>query len=162
MKTLNKILFGGLTLLGLVSCREYKTEYSDVKHENAIVSSKNYIPSKSKIEVGLILNPTILNPNLTMSGKLGYTFGGFTFAKKNSPAKYEIAFDGKIRFELDDRIMFDRFHSNDQADVSYRELYSLIYDDTNNDGTNELVQRFFMDAEFIDAQPITDRILDRF
>lgn len=148
MKSLRGILFGGLMLLGLTGCKEFEIKYSDIKHEDAIVSYKNFTAPYTIGE---------LKPVKTSSGQ-----EILTPTRVDYPAKYEIAFDGKIRFELDDRVMFDRFHSNDQADVSYRELYSLIYDDTNNDGTNELIQKFFMDAEFIDAQPITNRILDRF
>ena len=135
MKNLKRILFGGLMLLGLAGCKEYKTEYSDVKHEDALVSYKKHRNSYI----------AQLNEQRTYH-----------------PEEYEIVFDGKIRFVLDNKEMFKRFNSNDQADVSYREKYRLILDDTNKDGTNELIQKNFMDAEFIDAQPITNRILDRF
>lgn len=147
MKNLKRILGTGLMLLGLAGCKEFEMKYSNIKHENAIVSYKKF---SAPYTIGE------LKPVKTSTGEV------LVVMPVDYPAKYEIAFDGKIRFELDDRVMFDRFHSNDQADVSYRELYSLIYDDTNNDGTNELVQRFFMDAEFLDAQPITNRVLDRF
>lgn len=149
MKTINKILgtIGLFATLGLAGCKEFEIKYSPVLHEDAIVSYKNHVLPYSLGKFKSVESNGIETLQLTQI---------------NYPAKYEIAFDGKIRFELNDRVLFDRFHSNDQADVSYREKYSLIYDDTNNDGTNELVHKYFMDAEFIDAQPITNRILDRF
>jgi len=147
MNRLQKMLCIGVGLLSFAGCKEFEIEYSPVLHEDAIVSSKKF---SAPYTIGE------LKPVKTSTGE------AMIVTPVDYPAKYNITFDGKIQFELDDRILFDRFHSNDQADVSYREKYSLIYDDTNNDGTNELVHKYFMDAEFIDAQPITNRVLDRF
>ncbi|VVB82646.1 Uncharacterised protein [uncultured archaeon] len=146
MNKLQNILgtIGLVSTLGLMGCREFKIEYSPVLHEDAIVSEKNFSAPYTIAELKTNQNG-IVKP-----------------VQVDYPAKYEIAFDGKIRFELDDWLMFNKFKTNDQADVSYIEKYALIYDDINNDRTNELTEKYFMDAEFIDAQPITDRILDRF
>lgn len=141
MNNLKKILgtIGLVVTLGLSGCRDEEIEYSPVLHENAIVSYKDFKPAKTNdMRVGRVVS------------------------RKVYPAEYNIFLDGKIRFELDNKKIFAKFKTNDQADVSYKEKYKVIYNDTNNDGTNDLIKKYFMDAEFIDAQPITDRILDRF
>ncbi|MCX6747209.1 MAG: hypothetical protein NTU63_03705 [Candidatus Pacearchaeota archaeon] len=67
--------------------------------------------------------------------------------------KYYVFFDGNVDFEVDDRRLFSIFRVGDKADVTYREVYLLTYDDLNDDGEKELIKKSFLGNSFRDAQP---------
>ena len=117
-----------IALVTLSGCREYRTEYSEVKHESAHISGKRYDPGTS----GIILPDS----------------GAFF------PRKYWITFDGNIDFNVNNKNLYNKFNQGDLADVSYREMYKSIYDDINKDGQKELLKRELDGYKFIDAQPI--------
>ncbi len=121
MNKLQKFLGIGVLALGLAGCKEQTIdyEYSNIKHERAVVTYKNE------------------SRGLRWIGRMSYLY-----------ERYEITFKGKIEFELEDEEMYGKFNSNDIADVSYREVYTSLstYDDTNNSGTNCLIEKKFVDS----------------
>lgn len=138
---MNKLLrllgISAVALAVIAGCKEYRTEYSEVKHENAIVTSKD--PGGNFIGFGA----SIGNPGLGML---------------MSDHK-EITFDGDIDFRVDLKNinrqgLYDIFNVGDLADVTYRNRFLSAYNGLNKDGQKELIEKRFIEHEFIDAQPI--------
>lgn len=134
MNKLQRRLGIGLLALGLLAgCREYKREYSEIKHEDAVVSKMNYTKGHNNLEIV-------------------WKFYEERLELRNvyHPEKNEIAFDGKVDFELDDRIIFDRFEKvGDSADVSYKEIHWKTY---NYDGKTRYLEKDDIQGyEFVDA-----------
>jgi len=127
-KTLISILAGGLILFA--GCKEYRTEYSAPKNEDAVVSEKYH-----------------------RSAYITFMHVGKTMMPLSHPAVNRTTFDGIIDFTVSGREIYDRFNEQDKANVFYREVYRLTYDDLDKDGKKEFVNREFVDYEFLDAQP---------
>jgi hypothetical protein len=130
MKTLQRLLLVGLStlVLSLPGCKEYKIEYSDVKHENAIVSLHEYFPENTSIDFGF-------------DGKMSIN---------TNPAEYNIEFKGKIIFKLNNKQVFDRFQLEDLVEVSYKEIHGKTY---GRDGkTRYLESDEIVGNEFVDAK----------
>lgn len=128
MKTLTKLFLIGALALELFGCKEYKTEYSEIKQENTVVSQKYHRGAWSQ--------PTRIGKITSMI---------------HHPAINRTTFDGDIDFVVNGREIYERFNEKDSAIVSYRERYELVYDDINKDGKKELIQRNFENYEFVGA-----------
>ncbi len=129
--TARGILIGGLAVSLLTGCkRETRTELSEVLHEDAVVTSRDYTSRWVQI---------------LPCGK--------TIIPITHPESYSISFDGKIDFDSSDEEVYSRFKEGDTADVSYREVYKLIFEDLDKDGKKEQIGRVFDGYEFEDACP---------
>lgn len=130
-KSLPYLLAISLAVSILSGCKEHKTEYSEPKHEEATVIYKHHRVSW--------MQPIPC---------------GKSFTYIIHPARYDTTFTGSIEFEVNDSQIFNRFEEKDLADVTYREVYKLTYDDLDGDGKKELLERKLKEYEFLDAQPI--------
>lgn len=142
MKNLQRLALVGLStlILSLSGCKEYKIEYSEIKHETARVSLQEYVPES-----------TNMSRNVDSEGDV-------SFSVDTDPTEYNIAFKGKIDFKLDNKEIFDRFKLEDKADVSYTEVYWAVYDKFKDDGIErrKLLERKFLENKFVDAWPIKE------
>jgi len=128
---MNKLIPYGLTLilsLSMFGCKDRRTEYSKLKHENAVVTAQYHRNSS--------MYPMRIGKVTTMHHR---------------PAINRTTFDGNIDFKINDRAIFERLDINDSVDLTYREVYRAVYDDTNNDGVKELISREFRRYEFDNA-----------
>ncbi len=48
--------------------------------------------------------------------------------------------------------VYDQFKLGDSVRINYRERYKIIFDDTNNDGRNDFLERKYIGESLIDAQ----------
>ncbi len=134
MNKLQKILGIGAIVLSLTGCRETE-EYSEIKHENAVVSYRQY--RKAHTYRSMILVRAIIP------------------ITRHYPERWYINFDGNIDFEVDNKEIYNRFdNTGDVADISYKEFHASIYN-TNKNGKEELIWRGRSIYEFVDAQPAT-------
>lgn len=66
---------------------------------------------------------------------------------------YYVFFDGKdVDFEVENKTFYIIFKLGDKADITYKEMYLLTYDDIDEDGEHELIKRSFVGNSFRDAQ----------
>lgn len=131
MNKLQRLLLVGALTFSLIGCKEYKREYSEIKHENAIVSLHKYVPERTNID-------------------LDFDDDGISASIDTDPAEYNIEFKGKIIFKLNNKQVFDRFQLEDLVDVSYREIHGKTY---GRDGkTRYLEKDEIVENEFVDAQ----------
>ena len=128
MNRLQRLLgIGAIALATITGCKEYRTEYSEIKHGNASVELHYHRPY---MHVG----------------------GGRLFIRSH-PAQYHVKFSGDVNFEINNKNIFNRFKDKSSlVDVSYREIYFSVYDDTDRDGQKELIKRKLQGYEFVDAQ----------
>lgn len=102
----------------LAGCNEIEKEYPAPKQEKARVSQK--------IHEGFYLE--------SKNARI-----------KEHPERYLITFDGKVDFTVDNLELYNKFNSNDVANVTYKEEYDP--------------KRFtLIGYKFLDAQPITNQI----
>jgi len=157
-KTLPYILAGALALVTLVGCKEIKTETSGVLHEDATVVNKIYTPSVHQAE----LNPTIskVGSSFGMSGDgVGMSFGGMTITESTVPEKYGAVFKCKhgtfISQGSDKRHknLYNKLQEGQEVDVTYKESYRATYDDIDDDGKKDLIERVLIKFDFLDANP---------
>lgn len=152
MNKLQKILgvFVLGTTLGLAGCQEERIEYSPVLHEEAKVVDAIYIPSKhgSGMSVSMNLDDGSISPGITSI---------------DIKEKYAVIFKcqhGKFIIEGTDepyKKLWEKMTAGEKVKISYKEKYYSVYDDTNNDGTNELIEKKLIKYDFLDAQPITNK-----
>lgn len=132
------ILATGVAATVLAGCKDTKTELSEILHDEATIESKQYVvhPDDDQFNWGIV-------------------FGSPSAAVILSEYKhYYIVFQSKkIRFNVYNKELFNRFNTNDIADVTYREVYRLTYDDIDGDGKTDLVNKVLTDYKFLDAQP---------
>jgi hypothetical protein len=126
----NGILSAALLMAG---CKEYKTEYSEVMHENATVASMYHEDN------WIQMMPVMIGDNVGI-------------IPISHPEINWITFDGQVDFDIDNEEIFNRFNKNDSADISYREIYRTVYDDGDGDGKKELLEKKIRGYYFIDAQ----------
>ena len=122
-------------IAGLAGCarQETVTEFSATLHEDAVVTYACHHEA--------CFQPVVV-------GK--YTFNVFY------PEINTIIFDGETDFEIDSKEIYNRFKEGDEAEVSYRNVYRLVYEDFDMDGKKELVERTLTGHEFIDARPANE------
>jgi len=125
-QTIKPLILAGL--VGILSGCSGEREYSEIKHEEAVVTNMETHSSYSSIS---IIGPVIS----VISGS----------------TRYETNFNGKVNFEINDEAIFNRFHMNDKVDVSFREVYSISYADLDKDGKKEVVKRELLKFEFLNA-----------
>jgi hypothetical protein len=124
------LLAGGLCLL-VAGCKEHRTEYSDVKNEDAVVSEKYH------------------RSEYRMPQRIGKITTYRTY-----PEVHRTTFSGDIKFVVDGSQIYYQFNENDKAHVSYREVYRDTYEDLDKDGKKEFTGRNLVDYEFVNALPI--------
>jgi hypothetical protein len=130
-KSLASILAASFLFLG--GCKEYRTQYSEVKQEDAVVTERYHRSAR--------MHPV-------MVGKVR------SFV--HHPAINRTTFDGVVDFTINSRELYERFNEKDNALVFYRESYRETYEDINKDGQKELINKEFSGFEFIDAQKSTN------
>lgn len=132
----------------LSGCQEYRTEYSETKHEEAVVTSKKHMSEDDQLGTGLVLG--------TAMGDIG---SGLCLGVAMSDDEHNyITFKGSnVVFKRDSKKLFRRFNLNDVTDVTYKRRYETTYDDINNDGKKEIVNRTSKGYKFLDAQLITNQ-----
>jgi len=67
--------------------------------------------------------------------------------------KYYVFFDGDVDFEVENKGLYIIFRLGNKANVTYKEVYLLTYDDVNDDGEKELIKKSFLGNSFRNAQP---------
>ena len=138
----------GLATMGLGGCNNWsKIEYSSIKHENAVVVSKNHIPSETRSTVGIAITNSKGGFGIGANGA-GFGIGGLNFSSETDPEQNYITFDGNIDFRLNNKKLFNSFNLGDLVDISYTEEYKAFYD------LGDLIRREFRGYEFVDAQPV--------
>lgn len=157
MKNLTKkiipyALMAGLALIPLTGCeesrivfkREFKRELSDIIYEQAVVTSKKHSPEEDYTYLGIAVGNSI---NDLPTG-LGLA------AAMHQDEKNYITFTGqKVTFDINNKEIFNRFELNDPAEISYKEIYSATYEDLDNDGEKDLVEKTLEGYKFLDAKP---------
>ncbi|MEK6833505.1 MAG: hypothetical protein AABY32_05660 [Nanoarchaeota archaeon] len=156
-KTLAKLLIAGMVGI-TVGCSEMRKEYSDIKHEEGIVTEWKYTPEQG----GGNGSPTIVNVggNLGIgTGGIGMGAGGMTFSPGYSSDEYRVTIESKDKtyFEHGDKEvyknLYNKLKKGQKVDVSYKEVYNAFYKDINKDGEKELVKKIKIDHKFVDANP---------
>lgn len=133
MNKLKAFGIGALTLgtLALAGCKTYLTEYSDIKHGKEMVTSR-FHHFYEGISITRQTNGRVdLNTNRT--------------------EWWGVEFTGNAYLKTDSRKIFNKVRLGEFADVTYRERYLLTCDDTNHDGTNEVMKKEFSGYEVIDS-----------
>ena len=133
-KPLRCFLATGLALSLLTGCKEYRTELSDILHEDAKVVRMEHE------DFHMRMVPMLFDDHLIMR-------------TETDPEENIIEFDGPVDFKVDDGEIYNRFKKGDAADVSYRESYSLTFEDLNEDMIKEQTAKKFIGYKFVDAQP---------
>jgi len=108
---------------------EHRDGYSGPKHEDAKVSI-HYIPPQIE--------------QVPMPQGEGINWVNYLLPHAESDVIY---FDGKIDFEVDNPELAHQFKEGDKADVTFREIYSLTFQD------KKLVSKVLTGHEFIGAKP---------
>jgi hypothetical protein len=156
-RLLNLVLITGIAsyTIGCSSWPYTKRETSQDLHETAIVEDAFFMPSRHGSSSGL-------GYDLTGEGGLSVHSGSV-----NLPEKYAVVFkcqhgkfiieeEGKSAQEkngkeISTRELWEKLSKGDTVDVTYREIYDVHYEDTNDDGKCEPVDSSFVDYDFIDA-----------
>ena len=144
-KSLPYIATIGISLF--TACKEVKTEISDVLHEDGKVVDLVYSPSNHGTGIG----PTV---DLTGDGGMG-----IAVTSVDIPEKYAVVFrcqHGKFIIEGTDekyKNLWSRLEENQEVDITYRERYKITYDDIDNDGKKEPIEKRLIKYDFLDAQP---------
>lgn len=163
-KFLPYFLAAGLAV-GMSGCdrRENRTEISDTLHEDAVVVTRIYTPSRHNTEVGL----RAINIDGDGAGSIGIDFsgntgigigGGLQISSSTVPEKYGAVFKCKHGIftsqgsDKRHKNLYDKLQGVQEVDVSYNEIYLSTYEDRNGDGKKELIERKLIDYDFIDAQ----------
>jgi hypothetical protein len=151
-KTLLTLALAGT--IALSSCG--KREYSEVKHEEGIVTEMNYIPAHIEESLSPVLIP-IGDSGLGMSaeGDIGIR-GSVTNHEEEVPDSYEVKIKTENKtFNLnnsgDAERVYNKLKPHQRVDVSYKEVYRAFYRDTNKDRKKELIKRKIIDYKFLDA-----------
>lgn len=156
-KTLKTLLIIGMVGI-TVACSEMKKEYSDVKHEDGIVTEWKYTPEHSDMNT----SPTMVKvgDNLGIGTRgIGMNAGGMTFSPGYFSDEYRVTIESKDKtyFEHGDKEiyknLYNKLEKGQKVDVSYKEVYNAFYKDINKDGKKELVKKIKIGKEFVDANP---------
>lgn len=127
---------GALLCASLTNCncrRETRTELSDILHEDARVTSMQHSDAwKEQIRGG--------------------NGASLSIGEINRPEENRINFGGKIKFNVNNKEIYERFKEGDLVDVSYRENYKLTFQDLDGDGEKEQTGKTLKGYVFVDAQ----------
>ncbi|MDP1695281.1 MAG: hypothetical protein Q8L29_00005, partial [archaeon] len=115
----------------LTGCKEEKNVSSDILHEDAKVMSMHHEDARNQ---AVMIGPRIMG-------------------SRTSPEINKIKFDGRIDFEIDDKNIYEQFKKGDTADISYRENYTLIFEDLDRDGEKEQTGKTLTGYVFVNAKP---------
>jgi hypothetical protein len=141
-KAMPYVLAAGI--LTIAGCKEYRTELSDVMHDEAVVT-KQYVPDDDQTGTGLALG--VAMDNIPVGVALG--------SSMSSPAKYIVHLHGKkVSFQFDSKSMYDSVNERENVRVNYREVYRNAFEDLNKDGNKELVGRMLVDYKFVNAEKL--------
>jgi hypothetical protein len=152
-KTLLTLLLAGT--IGLFGCG--KREYSEVMHEEGIVTNRTYAPKHEEEDLSPVIIPLgDSGLGLSAGGSVGI-HGSVTIDSQEVPDKYDVTIKCKDK-TFEERgsvaeILYDKLKEGQKVDVTYKEVYRAFYKDTNNDGKKELVKRKLINYKFLDANP---------
>ena len=164
-QTLGAIILAGT--IGLTGCKEVKTESSNVLHEDAIVITKIYTPSRHNIDIELTAMNIMEEEeegfgsiSMDYNGDIGIGIGsGLQISSNEVPEKYGVVFKcqhGTFTSQGSDerhKELYNKLQNNQGVDVTYKEIYRTTYDDIDGDGKNDLVERVLTGFDFLDANP---------
>lgn len=122
-----------------LSCNKSERELSQILHTDAIVENREYTA------------PVMHEIHLAK-----YEFGEHTYQKQTVKVREKNIIEFKsdrLKFWVDNKEIYNRFKIGDKADVTYKENYKLIYEDLDDDGIKESIDKYILNYEFIDAQP---------
>src|SRR3989339_741911 len=155
-----------LGAIGLTGCKEIKTEVSNVLHEDAIVITKIYTPSRHDTDIELkAMNlmeeeEGVGSVSMDYDGDFGIGIGnGLQISSSEVPEKYGVVFKcqhGTFTSQGSDerhKELYRKLQDNQGVDVTYKEIYRTTYDDIDGDGKNDLVERVLTGFDFLDANP---------
>jgi hypothetical protein len=142
---LAKLLLAGTMGLGILGCSEYRTEYSDLLHEDAIVTYKSDASQHSTLNA----YPT------EGTGGVGIPMGGgISIIPGYQESGPEVIIESEDKtFVEHNPDLCNKLEQGQKVDVSYQEVYRAFYKDTNDDKEKELVKRKLIDYKFLDANP---------
>jgi len=130
----NLILIGSATCT-IFGCKEKRTEVSNLLHEDAVVTSSEYIPGEDNLVVGVALN----NPALGIA--------------MSSKEQYRVAFKGEnLDFTVNSSYLYAFLDVGSVVDVSYKEIYKCTYDDLDGDGKKDLVKKVLKKQEILEIK----------
>jgi hypothetical protein len=154
-KSLITLLLAGT--IGLLSCTEEKIEYSNILHENAVVTNKVYTPKHSEENFRPVLIP-LGDGILGMNSKGGVgVMNSTTFDSEKIPEEYGVIIKSQTKTFKEKgpgikyKNLYNKLEKGQKVDVSYKEIYRAFYKDINKDGKKELVKKTLVDTEFLDA-----------
>lgn len=135
----------GAAGLSLMGCKVFVTSDSEVKNETAIVMEKKYVPQSVESTTNFYRSRIFNGEQIRYDDEM-------FISSRVVPEKYLVKFKGVIEFNVNDKKIFDKFKLYDYVNLSYEKEFESVYDDTNNDGTNELVKKELKGFIFINAQ----------
>ncbi|HLD55008.1 MAG TPA: hypothetical protein VJB35_01985 [Candidatus Nanoarchaeia archaeon] len=157
-QTLGAIILVGA--IGLTGCKEIKTEVSNVLHEDAIVITKIYTPSRHDTDIELKAMNLMEEEegfgsvSMDYDGDFGIGIGnGLQISSSEVPEKYGVVFKcqhGTFTSQGSDerhKELYRKLQDNQGVDVTYKEIYRTTYD------KNDLVERVLTGFDFLDANP---------
>ena len=163
---LRNILYGAAMGVGLLAgaCKDVRTEKSAVLHEDAVVAARIYTPSTHDTQIGFkafnMVGSGAGSLSMDYDGNMGVGIGnGLQISSVTVPENYGVLFQcqhGNFTSQGPDarhQILYQQLHDGQKVDVLYQEIYQATYDDTNDDGKKELLERVLVDFDFLDAQP---------
>ncbi len=177
INNLNDILINYVSSVGLIiflnGCNlpYTKMENSKVLHEPAVVSETVRSPSRHDTEIEL----KALNMSGRGFGSIGMDYGGnmgigigggLQISSSKVPEKYGVVFKcqhGKFISEGSDnrhKDLWSRLSEGDSVDVNYMEIYQTTYQDSNKDGTDDIIKRVLIGYDFLDAR-VTRKASDK-
>ena len=161
-QTLGAIILAGT--IGLTGCKEVKTESSNVLHEDAIVITKIYTPSRHDTDIELkamnLVGEGAGSISMDYDGDLGIGIeDGLQISFSEVPEKYGVVFKcqhGTFTSQGSDerhKELYRKLQNNQEVDVTYKEIYRTTYDDIDGDGKRDLVEKVLTGFDFLDANP---------
>lgn len=136
MNYMNNIKLGiAAVALTAMACsgRETRTELSNILSEEATVAGKRHTNAWTQIIPMHIGKTTTIIP--------------IHHSERNVTT-----FTGVVRFEVNDKDVYNRFDIGDKAYLFYRESIEFTFEDLDKDGTKEQTGRLVTGYEFYDAQ----------
>ncbi|HIG94074.1 MAG: hypothetical protein QT05_C0030G0012 [archaeon GW2011_AR13] len=163
-QTLGTIILAGTIGIGLTGCKEVKKEISNVLHEDAIVITKIYTPSRHDTDIELkamnLVGEGAGSISMDYDGDLGIGIeDGLQISFSEVPEKYGVVFKcqhGTFTSQGSDerhKELYRKLQNNQEVDVTYKEIYRTTYDDIDGDGKRDLVEKVLTGFDFLDANP---------
>src|SRR3989344_829920 len=127
-----------LIIILSLNCKETRYESSEILYEDATIMNTLYTPSTHRTELGF-------GPTINMDGDIEFRP---KITSVTTPENFAVIFEcqhgGFISQGSDNRhkLLFERFkrRAGAKVEVSYKELYRCVYEDTTGDGQKELIE----------------------